>query len=453
MSFGFSVGDFIAIGQLTWTVYRACKGAPGEFQELSRELSTLHTILHELEDEAKSPNSLLNRRGSGRKSEFDVLQQNLSIVLKQIEDIVNRYHSLGRDQKRTWDRVKYATEDLTNLRAKLSFHINGISLFVASLSASSLARIEGILDALVQDIREGKKEPTVVSVCDEDDELAWGELERELIGDGITRQDVEKHKDEIKAYLLKLVEENIGTIASPTASPDDPDGPFPSESSYLSYILGRYEEDVAPTPNVHTGPQRAAGAGPASLLIPAEKLGSAHQDLTSLTQLKPRPSPQTRGEEYDSDAPTARWAPPPPDPLVITKIAASIQTNGLEAAFRSTLTSRKRATFICAHIIRVLQDLEVNWTPISSGFHCAVSVYKFHGDYFFYHGMWPEGYEGGNIGRVVPSTSFDILLSKVRLLPLHGIRFSWRILSPGREVPGDVQYVIDSILAELRQVL
>ena len=67
MSFGYSVGDFITVGQLTWAVYKACKGAPGEFQELSPELSTFHLILHELEDEAKTPTSPLNRRGFGRK--------------------------------------------------------------------------------------------------------------------------------------------------------------------------------------------------------------------------------------------------------------------------------------------------------------------------------------------------------------------------------------------------
>lgn len=63
MSFGFGVGDFIAVGQLTLTVYRSCKGAPGEFQELASELSSLHMILLNLEEDAKSPNSLLNRRG------------------------------------------------------------------------------------------------------------------------------------------------------------------------------------------------------------------------------------------------------------------------------------------------------------------------------------------------------------------------------------------------------
>ena len=116
---------------------KTCKAALGEFQELSRELSSLHTILHELEDEAKIPTSLLNRRGSDRKPELDRLLTNLSTTLKQIEDIVERYHSLGRDQKKTWDRVKFATKDLAELRSKVQSHINGINLFISNSSHST----------------------------------------------------------------------------------------------------------------------------------------------------------------------------------------------------------------------------------------------------------------------------------------------------------------------------
>ena len=219
MSFGYSAGDFIAIGQLTWTVYKSCKRAPGEFQELARELSSLHTILHELEDEAKTPTSLLNRRGVRRKPELEALLENLSATINKVEDIVKRYHSLGRDQKKTWDRVKFATKDLADLRSKLQLHITGINLFISSLSAGSLARIEGLLDELVRDIREGRKEPTIVSTYEDNDELAWDELERELVGDGITREDVRCYREEIRDYLRRLVEDNADTI-----------GPFDSVS-------------------------------------------------------------------------------------------------------------------------------------------------------------------------------------------------------------------------------
>jgi hypothetical protein len=76
MSFGFFVGDFVAIGQLTWTVYKACKIVT-DFQELADELSSLHTTVHELEDEAKTPTSLLNRRIFDRKPERDLSLANL----------------------------------------------------------------------------------------------------------------------------------------------------------------------------------------------------------------------------------------------------------------------------------------------------------------------------------------------------------------------------------------
>jgi hypothetical protein len=209
MSFGYSVGDFIAIGQLIWSVYKACKGAPGEFQELSRELSTLYTILHELEDDAKTPTSLLNRHGPGRKLELDTLIGNLSTTLKQVEDIVKRYHSLGRDQKKTWDRVKFATKDMVDLRSKLQFHINGINLFIGSLSAGSLARIELVLDELDRDVKAGRKEPSIVSAYEDNDEISWDELERELVGGSITREDVKQYKEEIRDCLTRLMEDTV----------------------------------------------------------------------------------------------------------------------------------------------------------------------------------------------------------------------------------------------------
>jgi hypothetical protein len=38
MSFGFSAADIIGAVQLSWSVYRACKGSAKEFQEIAREV-------------------------------------------------------------------------------------------------------------------------------------------------------------------------------------------------------------------------------------------------------------------------------------------------------------------------------------------------------------------------------------------------------------------------------
>jgi len=44
MSFGYSVGDLITTSQLCWAVYRACRGAAGEYEEMSAELKYISTL-------------------------------------------------------------------------------------------------------------------------------------------------------------------------------------------------------------------------------------------------------------------------------------------------------------------------------------------------------------------------------------------------------------------------
>ncbi|KAH9205847.1 hypothetical protein DL95DRAFT_267280, partial [Leptodontidium sp. 2 PMI_412] len=58
MSFGVGVGDFLAVGRLVLDLYNACKDAPGEFQEICRELSSIHTVLSGLATQAQDPTSL-----------------------------------------------------------------------------------------------------------------------------------------------------------------------------------------------------------------------------------------------------------------------------------------------------------------------------------------------------------------------------------------------------------
>jgi hypothetical protein len=48
MSFGFAIGDFVAIGRLAWDLYKQCKGASAEFAEVCKEVLSIHTALREL---------------------------------------------------------------------------------------------------------------------------------------------------------------------------------------------------------------------------------------------------------------------------------------------------------------------------------------------------------------------------------------------------------------------
>ena len=209
MSFGFGVGDFIAVGNLAWNIYRSCKGMSQEYLEVSREALVVHTLIKELQDEADDPQSILNRRGIPRKQELLRLIQNLQQVLEELESIVKKYQALGRIEKRILNSLRMSREDLDELRSKMTFHVTAINAFTASLSRSTEAQIETVLIEFVKDCREGRVPPNMMSVDEANNASGWKALERELTEGGISGEDVSAHKTAIKIFLLGRLNDTL----------------------------------------------------------------------------------------------------------------------------------------------------------------------------------------------------------------------------------------------------
>ena len=90
------MGDFLAVGRLVLDLYNACKDAPGEFQEICRELSSIHTVLSGLATQAQDPTSLLINQGKERIPEWMKIQENLEFTLGELQDLVKRYDGAKR---------------------------------------------------------------------------------------------------------------------------------------------------------------------------------------------------------------------------------------------------------------------------------------------------------------------------------------------------------------------
>ena len=244
--FGISVGDIIGVGSLAWNIYKACKSsasksilksmlltiskgksASAEFEEVAREVNTLHTAIKELGDEAHDGGSILNRTDGSKKTELEEIVRNCRSVLVELEKILTKYNSLGTKSKRTWDRIRFGAEGLQAIREKLTFHTSSINLFLTTLSNGSLGRIEKKLDEIMDEIRGGRREPTILAAAnddnEEDSEISWNILKIELLDEGFTRQELEGHKLNLMAHLRELIEkgkkqENSASTDSPIAA-------------------------------------------------------------------------------------------------------------------------------------------------------------------------------------------------------------------------------------------
>ncbi|KAI9869368.1 MAG: hypothetical protein M1813_000157 [Trichoglossum hirsutum] len=164
MSFGFAIGDFIAAGQLAWTLYRDCytiaRGAPQEFQLLLGEISTLSNSLKILQEEVSHPGSTLVQAGEDRVRMVNEMVSRVNLTLKELQKVAKKYKILGTGSKgkQIWVKFKWSVEftSIDSLRSKLIYHNTVMNLLLTSVGNSSLKRIESSTKALETDVTEIK---------------------------------------------------------------------------------------------------------------------------------------------------------------------------------------------------------------------------------------------------------------------------------------------------------
>jgi hypothetical protein len=125
MSFGYSIGDVVSLGQLAWKVYKSCKDAPESFKNVSQEALSLHALLMEVEE-----NLSAQTLSSTRQARLKTIEDGCRNVLEELQSLVNKYESLGTQSKRTWDRMKWHHNDIAELRSRLSSNALLLTAFI-----------------------------------------------------------------------------------------------------------------------------------------------------------------------------------------------------------------------------------------------------------------------------------------------------------------------------------
>ncbi|KAK0513111.1 hypothetical protein JMJ35_004097 [Cladonia borealis] len=172
---GFGVGDFVAVSTLAWNVYKSCKAAPGSFINISNEVLSLYAVLKEADE-------------------------------TDLQALVDKYESLGTQSKRTWDRMKWGTENVTEIRSRLVSN----TTFLTAYISTSQTRVEQKLDKFISEIQQGKQAPSVISLqtvddLDPDDEETWKTIRKDLEDIGISVTAFDANKDFIFEWISNAV--------------------------------------------------------------------------------------------------------------------------------------------------------------------------------------------------------------------------------------------------------
>ena len=240
MSFGFSISDAFALGQLAWNTVQNSRKACGEHDELTREVSALHVVLLRLQQEVEKPESPINKSGDTCREELQVIAKDCGKVLRLLDKILDKYNALSereRSGRKLWQKVKFGngeTGDIGKLRSKIVLYTSTMTFYLNMVSMGAVGRIEqkmnsagGILKDLqlavnsitAHFVAKSTYEESVFTTYADDEKAVWREFRRELVHDGFSSSVIRNHKRTIMKYVKELGSRGLLDDQDPLETP------------------------------------------------------------------------------------------------------------------------------------------------------------------------------------------------------------------------------------------
>lgn len=233
MSFGASPSDIIIVVTFCKNLYRKCRDAGGEYDEISREVRGLHTVLRHLKYEVEDPDSTLNRDRSVWGRQVAHIVGDGDATLRQLDGLLQKYGRLGRDSSGSgspssprvmWDRVRFGSNEMDQLgaiRVKLISHKTSLTLFLDTIQlregkkmSTALNDHGGQLDVILDKVdsiaaRMGQRPQSVMTTYDDDDKEVWKQFRRELVSEGFSSSVLKQNKEVLRAYIREIDQKGL----------------------------------------------------------------------------------------------------------------------------------------------------------------------------------------------------------------------------------------------------
>ncbi|KAH8645696.1 ankyrin repeat-containing domain protein [Xylariales sp. PMI_506] len=168
MSFGFSIGDFLAIVELAIKVRKDFSGAPTQFQQITTEYVSIcllsHLVrcallivrassLHRIRNLAfilQDVEAFLseNELSESQNTSLGEIVHNTSSILTDTQTTLNKYKdlepsdgSVGRSAKRVWKRFTWEPDIIRDLRGRIAANVASLNFFIQGYTRDNVIRL------------------------------------------------------------------------------------------------------------------------------------------------------------------------------------------------------------------------------------------------------------------------------------------------------------------------
>ena len=231
MSFGAGVGDVIQVTRLVKQASQNIKSAPEDFRAAEDTVRSLDLLLDSIGKEVRSETSVF-KRDPAQDERFGILLRLCLAPLEKLNDLLDRFQSLGTGNVKILDRLKFSKRTVQDIQRELSLRYANLSAFLDNIGLGGIGRIEhkveglreqqnrilSAIDKVVGEAFARQETASVVSEYTNDDKSVWRQLRRDLNAAGFKSADLERHK---MLIFNKLIELHRSGLLDFDGTPDD----------------------------------------------------------------------------------------------------------------------------------------------------------------------------------------------------------------------------------------
>ncbi|KAI8714078.1 NACHT domain-containing protein [Fusarium sp. LHS14.1] len=150
MSFGFSIGDFLAAAQLAHKIRKDFSGAPSQFKSLSDETKLLSMVLQDVD--VKVDETDLTPQ---QETNLEQAMSTCEAVLHDLQTVCDNFSDLDTSQghsrksiRRVWKKLKWEPNEARELRERISSSISMLTALLNQLSSETTVAVKKGVDRL-----------------------------------------------------------------------------------------------------------------------------------------------------------------------------------------------------------------------------------------------------------------------------------------------------------------
>ena len=217
-----SPGEVIAIAKFAYRLWKSCKAAKGEFDNIAMEVSTMNTVVQLVHCDLEDPKSIMNLVDSKEKTirkQLGIHIRNCKNSLTDLENLLDRYSNMS-----VLDRAKWALwgrAEVAGLKANLSSFTTQLDSWMTSLTLKAVGLVNSNVVNVVKGI--GRIEEALEK-NNGNDKAAVAEVMRDVTKSGASHDQACRYSTIISSYAKEVSSSECFKKTQRARTPDPPRG-------------------------------------------------------------------------------------------------------------------------------------------------------------------------------------------------------------------------------------